>query len=123
MFVSLEGIDGSGKSTQAKLLAGALGDETVLVREPGGTTAAERVRALLADGAIELDPMAELLLFCAARAAQNSSSSAIGSSSIAPSASSARTRSAAVVPPGSRTRTVSSPSAPASSLACVLLPE
>jgi dTMP kinase len=68
MFVSLEGIDGSGKSTQAKLLAGALGDETVLVREPGGTTAAERVRALLADGAIELDPMAELLLFCAARA-------------------------------------------------------
>jgi dTMP kinase len=68
MFVSLEGIDGSGKSTQAKLLAEALGSETVLVREPGGTEAAERVRALLADGELELDPMAELLLFCAARA-------------------------------------------------------
>jgi dTMP kinase len=68
MFVSLEGIDGSGKSTQAKLLAEALGPETVLVREPGGTAAAERVRELLADGALELDPMAELLLFCAARA-------------------------------------------------------
>jgi dTMP kinase len=68
VFVSLEGIDGSGKSTQAKLLAEALGPETVLVREPGGTAAAERVRELLADGALELDPMAELLLFCAARA-------------------------------------------------------
>jgi dTMP kinase len=68
MFVSLEGIDGSGKSTQAKLLAEALGPETVLVREPGGTAAAERVRSLLADGELELDPMAELLLFCAARA-------------------------------------------------------
>ncbi|MEK6251458.1 MAG: dTMP kinase [Actinomycetota bacterium] len=68
MFVSLEGIDGSGKSTQAKLLAEALGPETVLVREPGGTSAAERVRELLADGELELDPMAELLLFCAARA-------------------------------------------------------
>ena len=68
MFVSLEGIDGSGKSTQAKLLAEALGPETVLVREPGGTAAAERVRELLADGELELDPIAELLLFCAARA-------------------------------------------------------
>jgi dTMP kinase len=68
VFVSLEGIDGSGKSTQAKLLAEALGAQTVLVREPGGTAAAERVRALLADGELELDPMAELLLFCAARA-------------------------------------------------------
>src|SRR2546421_12502842 len=68
MFVSLEGIDGSGKSTQAKLLAEALGADTVLVREPGGTAAAERVRELLADGELELDPMAELLLFCAARA-------------------------------------------------------
>lgn len=68
MFVSLEGIDGSGKSTQARLLAEALGPETVLVREPGGTEAAERVRELLADPALELDPLAELLLFCAARA-------------------------------------------------------
>ncbi|MEK6278349.1 MAG: dTMP kinase [Actinomycetota bacterium] len=68
MFVSLEGVDGSGKSTQAELLANALGPETLLVREPGGTEAAERIRALLADPSVELDPMAELLLFCAARA-------------------------------------------------------
>ena len=68
MFVSLEGIDGSGKSTQAKLLAEALGPETLLIREPGGTEAAERIRALLADPGFELDPLAELLLFLAARA-------------------------------------------------------
>jgi dTMP kinase len=68
MFISLEGIDGSGKSTQARLLADALGPETVLVREPGGTAAAERIRELLADPELELDPLAELYLFCAARA-------------------------------------------------------
>lgn len=68
MFISLEGIDGSGKSTQAKLLAEALGPETLLIREPGGTAAAERIRELLADPALELDPLAELLLFLAARA-------------------------------------------------------
>jgi dTMP kinase len=68
VFVSLEGIDGSGKSTQAKLLAEALGPETLLIREPGGTEAAERIRELLADPAVELDPFAELLLFLAARA-------------------------------------------------------
>jgi dTMP kinase len=68
MFISLEGIDGSGKTTQAKLLAAALGEEVVLVREPGGTETGERVRGLLKDPALELDPLAELLLFCAARA-------------------------------------------------------
>ena len=68
MFVSLEGIDGSGKSTQAKLLAEALGPDTLLIREPGGTDAAERIRELLADPGLELDPFAELLLFSAARA-------------------------------------------------------
>jgi dTMP kinase len=68
VFISLEGIDGSGKSTQAKLLAEALGPETLLIREPGGTEAAERVRGLLADPDLELDPLAELLLFLAARA-------------------------------------------------------
>jgi dTMP kinase len=68
LFVSLEGIDGSGKSTQAKLLAGALGPETLLIREPGGTEAAERIRGLLADPELALDPLAELLLFLAARA-------------------------------------------------------
>jgi dTMP kinase len=68
VFVSLEGIDGSGKSTQAKLLAKGLGPETLLIREPGGTEAAERIRGLLADAELELDPFAELLLFLAARA-------------------------------------------------------
>jgi dTMP kinase len=68
LFVSLEGIDGSGKSTQAKLLAEALGPETLLIREPGGTEAAERIRGLLADPELTLDPLAELLLFLAARA-------------------------------------------------------
>ena len=68
MFVTLEGIDRSGKTTQAALLAEALGPETLLLREPGGTDAGERIRALLKDPATELDPRAELLLFCAARA-------------------------------------------------------
>ena len=68
MFVSLEGVDGSGKSTQARLLAEALGPETVSIREPGGTSAAERIRELLADHSLEIDPFAELLLFSAARA-------------------------------------------------------
>jgi dTMP kinase len=68
LFVSLEGIDGSGKSTQARLLAEELGSETLLIREPGGTDAAERIRGLLADGSVSLDPLAELLLFLAARA-------------------------------------------------------
>ena len=68
MFVSLEGVDGSGKSTQARLLVEALGEGTVAIREPGGTEAAERIRELLADPSVELDPMAELMLFLAARA-------------------------------------------------------
>jgi dTMP kinase len=68
LFISLEGVDGSGKSTQAKLLAEALGPNTLLIREPGGTAAAERVRELLADPSLEIDPFAELLLFSAARA-------------------------------------------------------
>ncbi len=68
MFVSLEGVDGSGKSTQARLLVEALGGDAVAIREPGGTEAAERIRELLADPTLELDPMAELMLFLAARA-------------------------------------------------------
>jgi dTMP kinase len=68
MFISLEGIDGSGKTSQAKLLAKALGDDVVLVREPGGTQTGERIREVLKDPKLEMDPLAELLLFCAARA-------------------------------------------------------
>ncbi|HYX78788.1 MAG TPA: dTMP kinase [Solirubrobacterales bacterium] len=68
MFVTVEGIDRSGKTTQAGLLADALGPQTLLLREPGGTEAGERIRDLLKDPATELDARAELLLFCAARA-------------------------------------------------------
>jgi dTMP kinase len=68
LFISLEGVDGSGKSTQARLLVEALGAETVAIREPGGTEAAERIRELLADPSVELEPLAELMLFLAARA-------------------------------------------------------
>lgn len=68
MFISLEGIDGSGKTTQAKLLAAELGGGTVLAREPGGTEASEAIRTLVVDPDVPLGPMAELLLFCAARA-------------------------------------------------------
>ena len=68
MFVTLEGIDRSGKTTQAALLADALGPDTVRLREPGGTGAGERIRDLLKDPGVALDPRAELLLFCAARA-------------------------------------------------------
>jgi dTMP kinase len=68
LFISLEGVDGSGKSTQARLLVEALGGETVAIREPGGTEAAERIRELLADPAVPLEPLAELMLFLAARA-------------------------------------------------------
>ena len=71
MFISLEGIDGSGKSTQARLLADHLrasGREVVLTREPGGSPGAEEIRRLLVEGAGERwSPGTELLLFTAAR--------------------------------------------------------
>lgn len=68
LFVTIEGIDRAGKSTQAGLLAEALGPAALLVREPGGTGVGERVRELLKDGSLELGPVAEALLFAAARA-------------------------------------------------------
>jgi dTMP kinase len=68
LFVTFEGIDRSGKTTQAGLLVDALGERALGVREPGGTEVGERVRAILKDEALELDPRAEALLFAAARA-------------------------------------------------------
>lgn len=68
LFVTIEGIDRSGKSTQARRLAEALGEDALLVREPGGTPAGERIREILKDPSIELDPRSEALLFAAARA-------------------------------------------------------
>jgi dTMP kinase len=70
LFLTFEGIDGCGKSTQAELLAATLrehGQEVVLTREPGGTALGERVRELLLHGA-EISPWAEAALFAAARA-------------------------------------------------------
>src|SRR5919198_154316 len=70
MFVTFEGLDGSGKSTQAGLLRAALvseGRDVVATREPGGTDFGERVRDLLLHGH-ELTPWAEAALFAAARA-------------------------------------------------------
>ena len=72
ILLSLEGIDGSGKSTQAALLAEALrgrGHEVVLLREPGSTGLGERIRSILLDRSEDPPvPEAELLLFAAARA-------------------------------------------------------
>src|SRR4051794_17036203 len=68
MLVTFEGIDRSGKTSQARMLANALGADALLVREPGGTPAAERIRELVKDPEVELSPIAETLLFGAARA-------------------------------------------------------
>jgi dTMP kinase len=68
LFVTFEGIDRSGKTTQARMLCEALGDDALQVREPGGTPVGERVRELLKDPDVEIGPEAEALLFAAARA-------------------------------------------------------
>jgi dTMP kinase len=68
LFVTFEGIDRSGKTTQAGLLCDALGDRALPVREPGGTRLGERLRELLKDPAVEIGAHAEALLFAAARA-------------------------------------------------------
>jgi dTMP kinase len=66
-FIALEGGDGCGKSTQARLLAGAI--DGLLTREPGGTPAGERMREIVLDPATgELDLRSEVLLYAASRA-------------------------------------------------------
>ena len=70
MFVTFEGLDGSGKSTQVELLRAHLeesGREVVATREPGGTKLGEEIRELLLGGT-EISPWAEAALFAAARA-------------------------------------------------------
>lgn len=70
-FIVLEGIDGSGKTSVARILAerfDAQGRTVVLTREPGGTRLGEAVRSLVLGGQAPIEPIAELLLFSAARA-------------------------------------------------------
>jgi dTMP kinase len=71
LFISLEGIDGSGKSTQARLLAETLrsqGHAVTLTREPGGSPGAEGIRRLVLEGDTDRwSPETEILLFTAAR--------------------------------------------------------
>jgi dTMP kinase len=72
LFITLEGIDGCGKTTQSQRLARSLEDrglEVVLTRQPGGTRVGERVREiLLANTSVGLVPLAEMLLYAADRA-------------------------------------------------------
>ena len=70
-FITFEGIDGSGKSTQLRLLNNFLrasGYDPVITREPGGTPVGLRLRAALLDASEEVDPLTELLVFAADRA-------------------------------------------------------
>jgi dTMP kinase len=71
-FITFEGIDGSGKSTQLRLLGNFLlanGCDALLTREPGGTPVGLRLRAALLDDTLgEVDPLTELLVFAADRA-------------------------------------------------------
>ncbi len=66
MFITFEGTEGSGKTTQLRMLAEHLGN-AVVTKEPGGTPSADRIRAILLDTTSHLDPIAELFLFAASR--------------------------------------------------------
>jgi dTMP kinase len=70
-LITVEGLDGAGKTTLASGLVGvlgALGQEAELLREPGGVAVSERIRALVKDPALTVDARAEALLYAAARA-------------------------------------------------------
>jgi dTMP kinase len=70
-LITIEGIDGAGKTTLAAALAAALRDRGIavtLLREPGGVAAAERIRTLVQDPALQVGARAEALLYAAARA-------------------------------------------------------
>jgi dTMP kinase len=70
-LITIEGLDGAGKSTLALGLHAALGERGVrveLLREPGGVALSERIRELVMDPALDVDPRAEALLYAAARA-------------------------------------------------------
>lgn len=70
MFITFEGIEGSGKTTQQLKLAEQLrarGRGVVVTKEPGGTPLADRIRAILLDSASVIDPIAEVFLFAASR--------------------------------------------------------
>src|SRR6202049_4510618 len=71
LFITLEGVEGSGKTTQAALLADALrqsGCKTMVTHEPGGTRAGEAIRGIFLDPAVSLNVASELLLVLADRA-------------------------------------------------------
>ena len=68
IFITFEGTEGSGKTTQAELLAEWLeGRDPVLVREPGGTELSEQIREVLLYKGLDIDPEAEMYLFMASR--------------------------------------------------------
>jgi dTMP kinase len=70
-LITIEGLDGAGKSTLASALLGALRERGVraeLLREPGGVTLSERIRELVKDASLEVGARAEALLYAAARA-------------------------------------------------------
>ena len=70
-FITLEGPEGAGKSTQLRLLAARLaggGVPPLLTREPGGTVVGDQLRALVLDTRSDMDPMTEFLIYSASRA-------------------------------------------------------